>query len=83
MWKNRQKHDHHFYGKIAIFFRQINGFTKEMISRKFLSVIAFYSIFPHCENYNDVFSRNFSSESKIRVFFHTVVGKLASKDMVL
>ena len=34
------------------FFRQINGFTKEvtkeLISRKFLSVIAFYSTFPHC-----------------------------------
>ena len=35
------------------FFRQINVFTKEvtkeMISRKFLSVIAFYSTFIHCE----------------------------------
>ena len=35
------------------FFRQINAFTKEvskeLISRKFLSVIAFYSIFPHFE----------------------------------
>ena len=34
------------------FFRQINGFTKEVtnewVSRKFLSVIAFYSTFPHC-----------------------------------
>ena len=34
------------------FFRQINAFTKEvtkeLISRKFLSVIAFYSTFPHC-----------------------------------
>ena len=34
------------------FFRQINVFTnkvtKEMISRNFLSVIAFYSTFPHC-----------------------------------
>ena len=35
------------------FFRQINvytkEFTKELISRKFLSVIAFFSTFPHCE----------------------------------
>ena len=34
------------------FFRQCNDFTKEVtkeiISRKFLSVIAFYSTFPHC-----------------------------------
>ena len=52
MWKSRQKHDRRslFYGKINIF-RQINVFTeevtKELISRNFLSVIAFYSIFPH------------------------------------
>ena len=32
--------------KIQHFFRQINGFTKELISRKILSLIAFYSIFP-------------------------------------
>ena len=37
----------------STFFRQINGFTnkevtKELISRKFLSVIAFYTTFPHC-----------------------------------
>ena len=37
--KSRQKHDYHF-------FRQINVFTKELISRKFLSVIAFCSTFP-------------------------------------
>ena len=34
-----------FLQKIHYFFRQINGFTKELISRKFLSVIAFWSIF--------------------------------------
>ena len=38
MWKSRQKHYHHF-------FRQVNVFTKELISRKFLSVITFYI---HC-----------------------------------
>ena len=42
------------------FFRQINIFTKEvtkeLISRKFLSVIAFYSTFPHCEA-KSLFSR--------------------------
>ena len=40
-----------FLPKIQHFFRQINVFTKEdtkeLISRKFLSVIVFYSIFPH------------------------------------
>jgi len=41
-----------FLRKNCHFFRQINVFTiefpKEMISLKFLSVIAFYSTFPHC-----------------------------------
>ena len=37
MWKSRQKHDHHFYGKIAIFFRQINVFSalKKLLKRWF------------------------------------------------
>ena len=42
-----------FLQKNQDFFRQINGFTKEvtkeLISRKFLSLIAFYSTFPHCD----------------------------------
>ena len=41
-----------FLRKNEHFFRQINVFTnevaKELISRKFLSVIAFYTTFPHC-----------------------------------
>ena len=50
-WKSRQKHEL-FLRKIQRFFRQINTFTKEittaeLISRNFLSVVAFYSIFPH------------------------------------
>ena len=40
-----------FLGKNQHFFRQITLFTKEvtkeLISRNFLSVIAFYSTFPH------------------------------------
>ena len=45
--KSHQKHNHCFYG-ISPFFRQIDDLTKEeLISRKFLIVIAFYSIFPH------------------------------------
>ena len=51
--KIRQKHNYCFYEKFQQFFRQINVFTKEvtkeLISRKFLSVIAFHIIFPHCE----------------------------------
>ena len=42
--------DHYFYGKTNVFFRQINVFTievtKELSSRNFLSVIAFFSTFP-------------------------------------
>ena len=42
-----------FLRKNQHFFRQINVFTKEvtneLISRNFLSVIAFYSTFPHSE----------------------------------
>ena len=41
-----------FLRKNCHFFRQINAFTKEvtkeLISRNFFSVIAFYSTFPHC-----------------------------------
>ena len=37
-----------FLRKNRHFFRQINVFTKELISRIFFSVIAFYSTFPHC-----------------------------------
>ena len=48
VWKSRRKHDHDFYRKI----RQTNVFTKEvtkeLISRNFFYVIAFFSIFPHC-----------------------------------
>ena len=47
VWKFRQKHDH-FLRKIQYFFRQINVLTKELISRKFLCVFAFYSTFPNC-----------------------------------
>ena len=35
-----------FFGKYIIFFRQIDALSKELISRNFLSVIAFYSILP-------------------------------------
>ena len=50
-WKSRQKQDRNlcFYGKRNTFFRQINVFTKvitkELISRKFLSVITFHTTF--------------------------------------
>ena len=56
------------------FFRQINIFTKEvtkeLISRKFLSVIAFYRTFPHCDNLfsNNVALTKFLSKS-VRVNF--------------
>ena len=43
------------------FFRQISVFTKEvakeLISRKFLSVNAFYSTFPHCGLLLDVYTK--------------------------
>ena len=36
-----------FLRKSQRFFRQINVFTKELISRNFLNMIAFHSTFPH------------------------------------
>ena len=45
--KSAIKGDHDYYEKINIFpSKQV---TKELISQKILSVIAFYSTFPHCE----------------------------------
>ena len=43
--KSSKTRYNHFYGKINIFTKEV---TIELISRKFLSVIAFYSTFPHC-----------------------------------
>ena len=54
-WKRGLKHNHDFYEKIK-FFRQINVFTeeitKEMIWRKFLTVITFYSTFAYSGTHN-------------------------------
>ena len=55
VWKSRQKRDHTTVMFLRVikqhFFRQINistkEITKELISRKFLSVIAFYTGFFH------------------------------------
>ena len=41
------KHDQEFYVKSTFLLKK--EVTKELISRKFLSLIAFYSTFPHCE----------------------------------
>ena len=48
VWKSTIKHDHDFFGKInqQHLFRSVKStkeITKKLISRKFLSVIAFYS----------------------------------------
>ena len=59
MWKIRQKTISNFTGK-SQFFRQINVFTKKLISRKFLSVIAvlqYFSIWKILREMN--FERNY------------------------
>ena len=38
VWKSRQKHDHCFSVKLTFFTKEV---TKELIQRKYLSVIAF------------------------------------------
>ena len=51
VWKSTIKRDHNFTEK-STFFRQINVFTKEVTkelnSRNFFCVIAFWNTFPHC-----------------------------------
>ena len=76
-WKIRQNTRSLFLLEIQHFFRQIKFFTKEvtkeLISRKFFSVIVFYSTFPYCENWITVlavFTKHFSSESRFLVFTH-------------
>ena len=50
-----------YYKTLSRFLREINVFTKELtkelISRTFLTVIAFYSTFPHCVLANKSVSR--------------------------
>ena len=71
VWKNTIKRDHDFYCKINNFSAKSTFLLKklqELISRNFLSVIAFFRIFLHCcavtwkifrENNLQLFSRNF------------------------
>ena len=81
------RENQHFPVK-STFSRQINVFTKEvtkeLISRKFFSVIAFYSIFPHCALFwqkfreSNVFTKELISRNIFFVrwnvsFFHTVI----------
>ena len=60
MRKSRQN-DHYFYAKINIFFRQINVFTKELISRKFLNVI------------DHISSDNFSTKISWNHLYHNLI----------
>ena len=61
-----------FLRKNKQFFRQINDFakevTKELISRNFLSVIAFYCTFPHCAFATDTYCHFFVKLHTILIF---------------
>ena len=66
VWKNYCQTRSQFYGKINIFSvkstlsLKSKELVNELISRKFLSVIAFFSTFPHCGHWiSDYFDENF------------------------
>ena len=66
----------HFFRQITVFTKEV---TKELISRNFLSMIAFYSTFPHCakEITKELISRNFYLRDRVLYYFsmHTVSNK--------
>ena len=85
MWKSSLKCDHNYYGKMNIFFRQINGFmnevTKHLISRDFLCVIAFYSTFTRSKKFREInSSKNVDLTEKMLIFPFREIGCYSSKE---